>query len=83
MSSSTGDCGERCSCWTAICLIFWKRFGQADSGVRPIELSETWHRFAGISPALAHGWEFSAAGHGLAPLQVGVGTIGGTETLVL
>ena len=50
-----------------------------DGGVRPIAISETWYRFAGVCALRAYGRDIGAA---LAPLQVGVGTQGGTETVV-
>ena len=50
-----------------------------NGGVRPIAISEAWYRFAGVCALRVYGREI---GVGLAPLQVGVGTRGGTETVV-
>ena len=47
-------------------------------GVRPIAISETWYRFAGVCALRTSGRGIGAR---LAPLQVGVGAPGGTETL--
>ena len=46
--------------------------------MRPIAISETWHRFAGVCALRTYGRGIGAC---LAPLQVGVGTPGGTETV--
>ena len=48
-------------------------------GVRPIAISETWYRFAGVCALRTYGRGIGAR---LAPLQVGVGTPGGTEIVV-
>ena len=50
-----------------------------DGGVRPIAIGEAWYRFAGICALRECGRDIGA---GLAPLQLGVGTRGGTETVV-
>ena len=47
-------------------------------GVRPIAISETWYRFAGVCALRTYGRGIGAR---LAPLQAGVGTPGGTETV--
>ena len=47
-------------------------------GVRPIAISETWYRFAGVCALRTYRRGIGAR---LAPLQVGVGTPGGTETV--
>ena len=47
-------------------------------GVRPIAISDTWYRFAGVCALRVYGRDI---GRELAPLQVGVGTRGGTETV--
>ena len=47
-------------------------------GVRPIAISETWYRIAGVCALWTYGRSIGAR---LAPLQVGVGTPGGTETV--
>ena len=47
-------------------------------GVRPIAISETWYRFAGVCALRTYG---RGIGERLAPLQVGVGTPGVTETV--
>ena len=46
--------------------------------MRPIAISETWYQFAGVCALRICG---RGIGAGLAPLQVGVGTPGGTETV--
>ena len=46
--------------------------------MRPIAISETWYRFAEVYALQTYG---RGIGAGLAPLQVGVGTPGGTETV--
>ena len=47
-------------------------------GVRPIAIIQKWYRFAGVCAL----WTYARGiGAGLAPLQVGVGTPGGTETV--
>lgn len=51
-----------------------------DGGVRPTAINETWFRFAGICALRTRG---SDIGAGLAPLQVGFCTKGGTETIML
>ena len=48
-------------------------------GVRPIAISRTWYRFARVCALQTYG---RGIGAGLALLQVGVGTLGGTETVV-
>ena len=55
-------------------LIRLKRPG---GGVRPIAISETGYRFAGVCALRTYG---RGIGTRLVPLQVGVGTPGGTET---
>ena len=47
-------------------------------GVRPIAIGEVWYRLAAMCAIEAVG---KAAGRALAPLQVGVGTAGGTEAV--
>ena len=46
--------------------------------MRPIAIGETWYRFAGVCALRTYG---RGVGARLAPLQVGVGTPGGTETV--
>ena len=52
--------------------------GKPGGGVRPIAISETWCRFVGVCALRTDGRGIGAR---LAPLQVGVGTPGGTETV--
>lgn len=49
-----------------------------DGGVRPIAISEAWYRFAGVCALRVLNPEL---GETLLPLQLGVGTRGGTETV--
>ena len=46
--------------------------------MRPIAISEAWYRFAGVCALRTYGRGICA---GLAPLQVGVGPPGGTDTV--
>ena len=46
--------------------------------MRPITISKTWYRFAGVYALRMYGRDI---GERLAPLQVGVGKPGGTETV--
>ena len=51
---------------------------KSGGGLRPIAISEMWYRFAGVCALRTYGRGIGAR---LAPLQVGVGTPGGTETV--
>ena len=53
-------------------------FEKPGGGVRPIAISEVWYRFAEVCALRTYGWGIGAR---FAPLQVGVCTPGGTETV--
>lgn len=54
-------------------------FEKLDVSVQPIAISHTWYCVAWIFARRAHGWEVGA---GPTPLQVRIGTKGGSEAVV-